>query len=329
MNRLAAVVVFFVLLCTTTAWGHGSSLAVFKLAEQKANTYELLWKVNRPAAAATILDIGFPESCGLVGEPQRLTREGTTRTRALLTCASGPGIGHVIFPDEPSGLHVMIEASFLGEQSLNLLLRDERQALSVPAASQSPVTMALEYAFIGVEHILLGPDHLLFVLGLLFITVSSRKLIWAITAFTIAHSITLALAVLGLLTLRSEPVEACIALSIVLLAREVLTDSDSLSKRLPWLVAFGFGLLHGLGFAGALQEVGLPAEQLPVALLSFNVGVEAGQLLFVLAVWQCTQWVRVRSAAWERSLRTCIAYGMGVVAVYWVIERVGLVLSLA
>lgn len=329
MNRLAAAMTLFVLLCTNTAWGHGSSLAVFKAAEQEANTYDLLWKVNRPAAAATILDIEFPDGCKLVGEPQRLTREGTTRTRAQLSCATGPGIGEVTFPADPPGLHVMIEASFLGGQPLNLLLRDERQTLITPAVSQGLWAMALEYVLIGVEHILLGPDHLLFVLGLLLITVSTRKLIWAITAFTIAHSITLALAVLGLLTLPSQPVEACIALSIVLLAREALTDSESLSKRLPWLVAFVFGLLHGLGFAGALQEVGLPSDQLPAALLSFNIGVEAGQLLFIWGVWQCTQWVHVRSAAWGRSLRICTAYGMGVVAVYWVIERVGWVLSLA
>lgn len=329
MKRLMLVTVLLALSGTSTAWAHGSSLAVFKLVEQTANTYDVLWKVNRPAAAATLFDIQFPESCSFVGEPQRLTREGTTRTRARLTCESGPGLGKVSFPADPPGIHVMIEASFVGGKVLNVLLRDERETLIAPAATKSIWAMVKDYIVIGIEHILLGPDHLLFVLGLLLITVSVRKLIWAITAFTIAHSITLALAVLGLLTLRSEPVEACIALSIVLLAREVLTDSDSLSKRLPWVVAFGFGLLHGLGFAGALQEVGLPDGQLPIALLSFNVGVEAGQLLFVWGVWKCSQWIGVRNAQWGRSLRTCTAYGMGVVAVYWVIERVGWVLSLA
>jgi hydrogenase/urease accessory protein HupE len=329
MNRWLITIVVGILLSASTAWGHGSSLAVFKVSQQSSSSYDILWKVNRAAAAATINDLQFPESCSFDGEPERLTREGITRTRAHLLCKSEVGLGMVKFPTDPPGLHVMIEASFLEGESLTLLLREEREAQIAPSAALGLWAMVQDYIFIGVEHILLGPDHLLFVLGLLLITVSARKLIYAVTAFTIAHSITLALAVLGVLTLRSEPVEACIALSIVLLAYEVLTDSETLSKRLPWLVAFGFGLLHGLGFAGALQEVGLPDSQLPIALVSFNVGVEAGQLLFVWVVWQCTQWIRVRNEAWGRNIRTCTAYGMGTVAVYWVIERVGLVLSLA
>lgn len=323
MNRFMGLIALSILMFTSVAWGHGSSLAVFKLVEETPGEFHVLWKVNRPAASASLDDITLSKDCAWVGKQKRLVQEGTTRTRSTLRCQSELGPGSLVFPAEPPGLHVMIEASFADGSRYTKLLKDEREVEITPAAIDGPVVTAGRYAMIGVEHILLGIDHLLFVLGLLLLIASSRKLIWAITAFTIAHSITLALAVLGVLSLRPEPVEACIALSIVVLAREVLVDSDSLSKRLPWLVAFGFGLLHGLGFAGALSQVGLPQDQLPVALVGFNVGVEAGQLLFVLVVWQCRKLVSGKNVAMARSLRTCTAYGMGAVAVYWVIERVG------
>jgi hydrogenase/urease accessory protein HupE len=149
--------------------------------------------------------------------------------------------------------------------------------------------IARAYTLLGVEHILSGYDHLLFVIGLLFLVGFQRRLVWTISAFTLAHSLTLASAALGWLTLRAPPVEACIALSIVLVAYEALQKEQTLSRRWPALVAFGFGLVHGLGFAGVLQEIGLPQQHLLAALLAFNVGVEIGQLLTVgaagLLVW--------------------------------------------
>ncbi len=305
---------------------HGSSLAVFKAVEQAPNEYGILWKVNRPAASAQIEDLQFDRGCAFTGKPERFTREGTTRTQAVLKCTSGPGLGLVTFPDNPPGLHVMVEASFLGGKRVTTLLREERTAELVPAMEQSVWQEALRYCVIGVEHILLGPDHLLFVLGLLLLVNSGRSLIAAITAFTIAHSLTLALAVFGLVSLKPAPMEACIALSIVLLAREVLTGADTLSKRLPWMVAFGFGLLHGLGFAGALAEVGLPQDRIPMALVSFNVGVELGQLLFVWGIWQCGKIARRNGVEWGRFFRICTAYGMGSIGVYWVFDRMAWVL---
>lgn len=175
--------------------------------------------------------------------------------------------------------------------------------------------IASAYLVLGVEHILGGIDHLLFVLGLLFMVGFRRKLVWTITAFTAAHSLTLASAALGWLTLRSPPVEATIALSIVLVAGEALHRRETLARRWPVVVAFLFGLVHGLGFAGALQEIGLPEKHLPVALLCFNVGVEIGQLLTVAVAWLF--WLAIRS--WPQALRarTPLLYGIGSVAAYW------------
>jgi hydrogenase/urease accessory protein HupE len=175
--------------------------------------------------------------------------------------------------------------------------------------------IARAYVILGVEHILTGVDHLLFVAGLLFLVGFRRRLVGTITAFTVAHSLTLASSAFGWITLRPPPVEACIALSIVLVASEALRKEDSLSRRMPALVSFLFGLVHGLGFAGALKNVGLPESHVPLALLCFNVGVELGQLVMVLAAY-----LLVRLPVPERWLggaRRPALYVIGVIAAYW------------
>ena len=152
--------------------------------------------------------------------------------------------------------------------------------------------MARTYTLLGVEHILTGFDHLCFVLALVLIVGFNRRLFWTVTAFTLAHSITLALATLGVIHVPGPPVEATIALSIVFVASEIVQQQrgrEGLASKQPWLVAFAFGLLHGLGFAGALAEIGLPANAIPLALLFFNIGVEIGQLLFIAAVFAATR----------------------------------------
>lgn len=175
--------------------------------------------------------------------------------------------------------------------------------------------IAKAYLVLGVEHILGGIDHLLFVVSLLFLVGFRRQLIGTITAFTLAHSVTLACSVFGWITLRSPPVEACIALSIVLVANEALSRRETLARRLPALVSFAFGLVHGLGFAGALKDIGLPQSHLPLALLTFNVGVELGQLLMVGVAYAA-----VRLPIAQRYLgpvRRPALYLVGAVAAYW------------
>lgn len=175
------------------------------------------------------------------------------------------------------------------------------------------------WVILGVEHILIGADHLFFVLGLVLLIATTRELLITITSFTIAHSITLGGASLGYLSLPSAPVESVIALSIVLLAVELIRgDQDSLSRRKPWLVAFAFGLLHGFGFAGVLGELGLPEAAIWMPLLAFNVGVELGQLAFVAVIILPVVFLR-RAPSWARQLP---AYAIGTVAAAWTIERV-------
>jgi len=180
--------------------------------------------------------------------------------------------------------------------------------------------IALDYTRLGIEHILTGFDHLMFVLAITILVQSRKKLILAISAFTVAHSLTLAATVLGWLSLPSAAVETTIALSIVLACTECLRPADSLARRAPWLVTFAFGLLHGMGFASALLETGLPEKHVPSALLFFNVGVEVGQLaaiaLFVSVGWLVTR--IERRPVWSTR---AFVYAMGCVAAFWSLER--------
>ena len=194
-------------------------------------------------------------------------------------------------------------------------------------ASAGAFEIVRTYTTLGIEHILMGFDHLCFVLALVLIVGFNRRLFWTVTAFTLAHSITLALATLGVIHIPGPPVEAVIALSIVFIASEIIQKRrgrEGLASKQPWLVAFVFGLLHGLGFAGALSEIGLPANSIPLALLFFNIGVEIGQLLFVAAVLAAA-WLLSRAAANRVELRRVEilpAYLIGGVASYWAIERI-------
>jgi hydrogenase/urease accessory protein HupE len=223
----------------------------------------------------------------------------------------------------------MVSAEWRDGSTGQRLFPNENGLISVmlselSAGSQDMLTAVKRYMVLGVEHILEGLDHLLFVLGLLLI-VSTPKvrvvaLVKTVTAFTVAHSLTLGLATFGYVDLPSRSVEAAIALSIVFLAIEVVRGwqgQRSLTHRQPWMVAFGFGLLHGLGFAGALADVGLPQADIPVALLFFNVGVELGQLLFV-AVVLGGRWLLLR-LTWPAWAAYAPVYVVGVTGAYWVI----------
>jgi hydrogenase/urease accessory protein HupE len=180
------------------------------------------------------------------------------------------------------------------------------------------------YLHLGVEHILLGIDHLLFVLALLLLVEGRRRLVGTVTAFTVAHSITLAAATLGLVYIPQQPVEAIIALSILFVAAEIVhchQGQPGLTERRPWVVAFVFGLLHGLGFAGALREIGLPEQSIPLALLFFNLGVEVGQLLFIAVAGAIGAILHRLVVAWPAWVWQLPAYGIGTIAAYWTLER--------
>jgi hydrogenase/urease accessory protein HupE len=291
-----------------------------------AETYDLTWKVPALGADRRLaLYVRLPAGTIDVAEP-----------RAAVVGAAHIENRRIRQPGGLEGKTISIEG--LARSAAEVLARVERadgsaqvirlmptRTTFVVEASSGQLEVARTYVLLGIEHILLGVDHLLFVLALLIIVRGGRRILLTVTAFTVAHSITLVAATLGWLELPGAPVEATIALSIAFLAREIAMSwrgKSGLTERLPWLVAFVFGLLHGLGFAGALAEIGLPPNSIPVALLCFNVGVESGQLLFVAMMLGFAWSARASVARWRAKLHWVPAYAIGGVASFWMIERV-------
>lgn len=300
--------------------------AYLELREQGGDRYSVLWRVptisgNRRLAA----EVRFPDGARLLSEPQALFVSGAWVERYGIEIDGGL-VGHSITIDGISGgvTDVIARLERLDGTSQVERLLPEQPVFEVKKAD-GRAEVAWAYFVLGVEHILAGIDHLLFVLALLLIVRGPRRIVATITAFTVAHSITLVAATLGWVHVPGPPVEAIIALSIVFVAAEVvhgIRGRPGLTKRAPWVVAFSFGLLHGLGFAGALAEVGLPQIAIPVALLMFNVGVEAGQLIFVAAMLVLGALAGNVMPRISGRVTLATAYGIGAIAAFWTIERV-------
>ncbi len=316
------------LLCLATlacaaAHAHESMPASLIVREVQARVYDVDWRVPATQGRAPLLTPRFPADCVTVQAPLERAAPGARVTHSRLRCAR----------DLAGGADVAIEglpATMINVQA-QLDTADGRHwsQLASPRAPQfllgeqarQRVDLSA-YFRLGVEHILSGTDHLLFVLCLLVLVPARWRLVQTLSAFTLAHCVTLALATLGVLRVAAAPVEACIALSIVFLARDIVRPAEhTLTRRQPWLVAFGFGLLHGLGFAGGLADVGLPPDEIVQALLLFNLGVEAGQLGFVLAVSLPLAAMRLRPAV-RQQVEYGGAYAIGAVAAWWVLQRV-------
>jgi hydrogenase/urease accessory protein HupE len=221
---------------------------------------------------------------------------------------------------------VILRITWQGEQRSTFTLTQNQPSVRLFGSARDDRDewqVAQTYIVLGIEHILSGIDHLLFVLSLLFLVGFRRQLLATITLFTVAHSLTLAASALGALTLRPPPVEAVIALSIVLVCAEALSQKDTLTRRWPGIVAFVFGLVHGLGFAGALKDIGLPEQHANVALLTFNLGVEAGQLVVIGLAWLVV--LATRRFTWTADARRVILYGIGSVSVFWTLSRMAVI----
>jgi len=314
-------------LWSTASVAHEFTPGYLGLTESAPNTFEVQWKLSTTGGLQKVLSPRLPGDCMAGDVRQYVVGDGEIQ-RWRLACPQGlAGATISIAGLESTGTDVLLRIDYLDGSSLTRRLDAGTDSVVVPKQA-GWIDVSRSYLVLGVEHILGGIDHLLFVLALLLIVNGVRRLVLTITAFTIAHSITLGAATLGFVKVQGPPVEAVIALSILFLASELARrpldgrpGDDDLLNRYPWLVSFSFGLLHGFGFAGALAGVGLPEKAIPLALLFFNVGVEVGQLLFIAGVLMLGRLV-VRAAlpvpaAWPR----IAAYGIGSVAAFWVIER--------
>lgn len=321
-----------VLLCTCAALpalAHEVRPGFLQLVEADRGLFDVLWKVPARGELALAIRPVISGGCRQVTTPVMRVSDDARVARWRIDCGThGLRDAEVRIEGlDATMVDVLVRVEWAEGGVTSRILRPAEPAFRLaPGENETPVW---GYLRLGVEHILLGVDHLLFVLGLLLIVRGPWRLVKTITAFTVAHSITLGLATLGFVHVAQAPVEAVIALSIVFVASELVRGSQgahTLTARSPWVVAFAFGLLHGFGFAGALAEVGLPQTDIPLALLLFNVGVELGQLAFVAAVLTAARAIHRGVGEVPRWWPRAAAYGIGTVAAFWVIERVAVLL---
>jgi len=324
--RLAFLVVLAGIFFAGNGYAHESRPAYLELSEAEPAVFDILWR--RPARGDMVLSMRpvFPEHCEQIRPRAAYPQPGAMVERWSINCGATGLVGYQIRIEglQTTLTDVLVRVSFVNGVTHTQVLRPNLTAFTVEG-TPSKWAIGVDYFRLGVEHILGGIDHLLFVLALLLIVGSTRRLIATITAFTIAHSVTLAAATLGWVHVPQQPVEAVIALSILFVAGEILHGRQGhpgITSRWPWVVAFAFGLLHGFGFAGALTEVGLPQKEIPLALLMFNVGVEAGQIVFIVAVLALLSAFRRVVAAPASWAMPAAAYGIGGISSFWLIERV-------
>jgi hydrogenase/urease accessory protein HupE len=330
--KRALIILILLAMFGSGALAHEVRPAYLELRQTGTETYDALWKVPGQGENLRLgLYVELPEGCKHVTEPHASMVNNAFSERWTVNC-----------PDRLTGGTIYIAG--LASTTTDVLVRLERLdgttqvtrltpsvASFVVQAAPRALEVARTYAVLGVEHILTGIDHLLFVLALLIITGGGWRLAKTVSAFTISHSLTLSAATLGFVHVPQPPVEAAIALSIVFVAAEIVRlrrGIESMTARVPWVVAFSFGLMHGLGFAGGLSEAGLPVGHIPTALLFFSIGVETGHFLFigvVLSLISLISRVQIPVPRWTELVPP---YAIGTVAMFWAIQRTLSILQL-
>lgn len=311
-------------LVAATVQAHEVRPAYLALTEQSAGVFSVLWKTPMRGDARLSLTPAFSGPAQVRGPVTARTANGASIQQWTLGARQLRGQQLMLEGLESTMTDALVRISFADGSTWTQRLTPRAPSAMIPRR-QTGWSVAWQYLQLGVEHILLGIDHLLFVLALLLVTTGGAQLVKTITAFTVAHSITLGLAALGMVRVPTAPTEAVIALSIVFVAAEILhaqAGKPGLASRAPWFIAFAFGLLHGFGFAGALSGIGLPQTHIPTALLFFNCGVEIGQLFFVCCVLGTIRLLRGLRFRLPRVAARFPPYAIGGVAMYWVIQRV-------
>jgi hydrogenase/urease accessory protein HupE len=325
-ERFARAMIVAALVCLSHAGvciAHSLAPSLLALAEVGDDEVDVTWKTPLLRVPGSDLRPALPADCTVATPPTLSEEDASVTARWRVACAGGGLVGREIGVEDLAAAKTdaLLHVTLADGRVIQTVLRAREPTFVIPDRERGP-TVARRYVELGIDHIVTGYDHLLFVLGLLLLVRGGRALVATITAFTVGHSVTLSLAVLGLARLASAPVETLIAASIFVLATELARpESTSPMWRRPWLVAASFGLLHGLGFAGALREAGLPADAIPIALLSFNVGIEVGQLAFVALALLAHRTMRVLSLPAPAWARTIAVYAIGSLAAFWVIER--------
>lgn len=322
MTRLLAALLLLAL-GAVPAWADELRPVSIHFRQVDASVWQASWKqpLAGPADKAMLMPV-LPEGCRPLGAPRREMATLAVVGRAKVACRGSVEGGRIGWPGLAGNADAIVRIAPLG-RPLQVYRLTAAHPTATIAARPEAAQVWRSYFRIGVIHILEGWDHLLFVIALVLLVARPWPVVKAATAFTIAHSITLAAVTLGVAGLPQRQVEVLIALSIVFLAVELAKGPrDTLAQRLPWVVAFAFGLLHGFGFAGALREIGLPEGEVPAALVSFNLGVEAGQLAVIAAVLAIRALVGRLAPTVEQPLLRLSTYAIGITGAFWLIERI-------
>lgn len=326
MRAFRRMLASVLLLGTAAAVAHPLAPALLDLRESEPGMYQASWRTSVVSVRGAQVTPEWPAQCSAVaqGEPT-MDGDDAMVSRWQLACSGGlEGRALAIRGLAAGGINAIVRyESREGGVAQGLLDAQQAQWI-VPAAGKARPVFA-EYLQLGFTHLLAGLDHVLLILGLVWLVRQWRELVGTVTAFTLGHSLTLSAAALGVLRWPPALAEVLIAVTLVVLARQLMRPESRSgpSGRRPWLLAAAFGLIHGLGFAGALAEIGLPQHEIPLALLAFNLGIEGAQLLLVLAFVPCIHAARhlATGTARELRLRALIAYGIGSIAAYWGFER--------
>ena len=328
LRGLAVALLGLVLLGVPFAQAHEARPAYLQLTETAPGRFDVLWRTPVLAGMRLPLVLQLPGDMKNVRNPtvQELT-DSLVERRWIDAGPNGLAGKRIEFVGlQLTITEVLVRVQMLDGRTWTAIARASQPWVEF-AASQSSLEVAGTYVLEGLRHILFGADHLLFVLGLLLIVKDRWTLVKTVTAFTVAHSITLAIATLGLAQLPLPPLNAAIALSILFLGPEIVRSwrgGTSFTLRHPWVVAFAFGLLHGFGFASALTGAGLPRSDLPLALVSFNVGVELGQLGFIVLMLALERSFRMLEVRWPRWAQVLPGYTVGTLGAFWTIQRLTL-----
>lgn len=309
---------------------HETRPAYLEIKETSPDHYDVVWRTPVNAGMRLPIVLQLPPEAKNVTAPTTQELTDSLLERRSIVVAGGLGGKRVDFVGLQGTItDVLVRVQLLDGRSWSTIVRPSQAWIGI-TPDQGRLGVAGAYVVHGIRHILFGPDHLLFVLGLLLIVKDRWMLLKTITAFTVAHSITLAIATLGYANAPTLPLNAAIALSILFLGPEIVKvwrGESSFTIRHPWVVAFAFGLLHGFGFASALTSAGLPSNELPWALLSFNVGVEIGQVGFVVLILLLERAFRVLEIRWPRVVAALPGYTVGSLGAFWTIQRVAMLIG--
>jgi hydrogenase/urease accessory protein HupE len=326
-----AVLVFVLLFVCPAAWSHEARPAYLELKETAPNQFSVLWRTPVLAGMRLPIMLRLPDDVKNLKEPTVEELADSFLERRWIDAGKGGLAGKRIeFPGLQATItDVLVRVEMLDGRKSTTIVHASQPWVDIPA-SQTWMGVVGSYILQGIRHILFGADHMLFVLGLLLIVKDRWMLLKTVTAFTVAHSITLAIATLGYAEVPIVPLNAAIALSILFLGPEIVRcwrGETSFTIRHPWVVAFAFGLLHGFGFASALTSAGLPHHDLPIALVSFNIGVEIGQLGFIALILALERAFRVLEVRWPRWAEALPGYTVGGLGAFWTIQRMAILLG--